>query len=890
MLRRPFFLSSLLFAFILSVQSCKKNTLFQQIPAGHSGIDFSNDIVETDSLNVLDISNIYNGGGVGIGDFNKDGLQDIFFTGNSVPCRLYLNRGNFKFKDVTAEAGVNGNGEWCRGASIVDINNDGLMDIYVSATIYHEAKRRQNLLYINEGPDKDGIPHFKEMAHEYGLDDTTYSTMAAFFDYDNDGDLDMYLAVNEIYDATRPNVYHNISEDSTSPSKGRLYRNEWNETLKHPVFSDVSKQAGVSFEGYTHGISITDINKDGWKDIYITNDYLPNDFLFINNHDGTFTNQAPAYFKHTSTNAMGQDIADINNDGLVDVVALDMNPEDNYRKKTMMNPNSYQTYQNNDFFGYQYQYVRNTLQLNQGPRVNGQDSIGAPVFSEISFLAGMAETDWSWTPLVADFDNDSYRDIVVTNGFPKDVTDHDFIVYRNQAYGLITRKELLSQIPVVKLRKYAYHNNGNLSFSNVTDDWGLGVPSFSNGAAYVDLDNDGDLDIVINNINEKALVFKNMAIETKKDKARYLHINFSSEAPNINGLGAWVELHYNHGKQQVFENTPYRGYLSTDQAGAHFGLGDIAVVDSVIVKWPDGKAQLLKNVTTNQVLTVRHKDASETYTWPQPVKATGTLFKEISDSVKANIIHHEDDFIDFNIQKVLPHKLSDYAPALAAGDLNGDGLDDIVMAGSPGYSAQLLLQQANGNFAVTPLLQGTINHDTKKTNDMGILLFDADGDGDLDLYVAAGGYGSPAGDPAYTDKLYLNDGKGNFMYDSAALPANFASKSCVRAADYNNDGKPDLFIAGRCVPGQYPKPVSSFIYRNDSKDGHVKFTNVTSSIASGLDNLGMSCDALWTDFDNDGWMDLVVAGEFMPLKFFKNNHGKFELLHTALDNQAGWWN
>ncbi len=886
---RYFALLLFLMFYILLTQSCKKKTLFEQISSSHSGIHFVNEIKETDSVNVLDISNIYNGGGVGIGDFNNDGLQDIYFTGNKVPNKLYLNKGNLKFEDITDEAGVGGNGEWCRGVSVVDINNDGWPDIYVCATILTDGKRRQNLLYINQGADKNGVPHFKEMAAEYGLNDTSFSTMAAFFDYDNDGDLDMYLAVNEIVDPSRPNTYHKAVQDGSLRSTGRLYRNDWNATLKHPVFTDVTKQAGVAFEGYAHSINITDINKDGWKDIYVTNDYLPNDLLFINNHDGTFTNETATYFKHTSTNAMGNDVTDINNDGLVDVVALDMNPQDNYRKKMMMNPNNYQTYLNNEFYGYQYQYVRNTLQLNQGPRISSKDSIGAPMFSEIAFLSGIAETDWSWTPLVADFDNDSYRDIVITNGFPKDVTDHDFISFRNHAMMIASKHEMLAQIPEVKLNKYAFHNNGDLTFSNVTDDWGVNIPAFSNGAAYADFDNDGDLDIVVNNINDEAMLFKNMTSETRKGQVHYLHINFSAESPNVNGLGAWVELHYDHGKQQVFENTPYRGYLSTNQLGAHFGLGSVTNIDSVLVRWPDGKQQLLKNVKTDQVITVKHKDANETYTWAQPAIAAKTLFKEVSDSVKANIVHKEDDYIDFNIQKLLPHKLSDYGPGLAAGDINGDGLDDLVMGGSFGYSTQILTQQSNGTFLNKQLLPNA-SHGTKPGQDMGLLLFDADNDGDLDLYISTGGYNNPAGTKAYQDRLYLNDGKGNFVYDSLALPANYTSKSCVRAVDFDNDGKLDLFVAGRCVPGKYPQPVSCSIYRNDSKNGKVVFTDVTASVAPGLKDIGMTCDAIWTDFDNDGWTDLIVVGEFMPVKFFKNNHGKLELMHTDLDNQSGWWN
>ncbi len=866
-----------------------KPVLFEAISSDHSNIHFVNQITENDSINPLDMTNIYNGGGVGVGDFNNDGLQDLYFTGNIVSNKLYINQGNFVFKDVTDEAKVGGNGKWCRGVSVVDINNDGWLDIYVCATISSNPEKRRNLLYINKGADKNGVPHFEEMSKEYGLDDTSYSTMAQFFDYDNDGDLDMYLTVNEIVKGSNPSVFRPRITDGSFPSTGRLYRNDWDATLKHPVFTDVSKQAGITIEGYGHSATIADFNKDGWKDIYVSNDFLSQDILYINNGNGTFTDKVTQYFKHTSANGMGQDVVDMNNDGLADVVELDMSPRDNWRKKMMLNTISYNIYQNSDFLKYQYQYVRNSLQINQGPTVKSNDSIGDPVFSDVSFMAGMSETDWSWTPIVADFDNDGYRDIIITNGYPKDVTDHDFIAFRNESGAYASKQQLLEKIPQVRIKNFAFRNNGNLTFSNVTDDWGINSPSFSNGGVYVDLDNDGALDYVVNNIDDEPLLFRNKSNDPKEHTNHFLTVNFSGDTQNVNGLGAFAELHYDHGKVQVFENTPYRGYLSTDQLGAHFGLGNLATVDTVLIKWPNGKQQLLKNVAANQVLKVKQADANESYNWTHPVKAEHTLFTEISDSIKANIVHKENDVIDFNVQKLLPHKLSDYAPGLAAGDINGDGLDDIVMAGSPGYSAQVLTQQANGTFVTKPLLPGATSSN-KTSNDMGVLLFDADGDGDLDMFISSGGYNSPAGSTAYNDRLYINDGKGNFKYDSLALPANYTSKSCVRAVDYDNDGDLDLFVAGRCVPNQYPRPVSCFIYRNDSKNGQVKFTDVTNTVAKGLDSVGMTCDALWTDFDNDGWTDLIIAGEFMPLKFFKNNHGTLQLLQTGLENEKGWWN
>ncbi len=788
-------------------------------------------------------------------------------------------------------AGVGGEGKWCRGVAVVDINNDGWPDIYVCATIRNNPEQRRNLLYINQGLDKNGIPHFKEMAREYGLGDTLYSTMAAFFDYDNDGDLDMYLVVNNIPKGYNANVYKPIVTDGSFPSTGRLYRNDWNDSLKHPVFTDVSKQAGITTEGFGHDVTIADINKDGWKDIYVSNDFLGDDILYINNHDGTFTDKVKSYFKHTSANGMGQDIEDINNDGLADVVELDMDPPDNYRKKLFQGPNNYRSYQNTDYFGYQYQYARNSLQLNQGPRINSNDSIGDPIFSEIGYYSGIEATDWSWTPLVADFDNDGYRDIIVTNGYPKDVNDHDFINFRTQATNLASKKMMLSQIPQIKIHSFAFRNNSDLTFTNVSEDWGMMAPSFSNGAAYADLDNDGDLDLIVNNIDDEAHMYRNMSRERDPDNHHFLQIKFDGDSLNKNGLGAWAELHYDKGKQQIYENTPYRGYLSTIQDIAHFGLGKISVVDSVIIKWPNGKMQLLRDVKADQVLRVNIKNAELDYSFEKERLAANSLFEDITDSVGIHFQQQERDYIDFNIQKLLPHKFSEYGPSIAVGDIDGNGLDDMVVGGSAFHSAELFLQQPGGRFIQKTLLPEGISKN-KLADDLQVLLFDADGDGDLDLYIAAGGYENEHNDPAYQDQLYINDGKGNFKLDSSALPKNFTSKFCVRAADFNHDGKLDLFISGRVDPGNYPKPVSSFIYRNDSKDGQVKFTDVTSSVAKDLVNIGMVCDAVWTDFDNDGWPDLVLAGEWMPVTFLRNDHGIFKnaTASSGIGNQLGWWN
>jgi len=883
---------SILLLFILLIFSCKKKTLFEQVSSSHSGVHFNNLIVENDSINPLDKLNIYNGGGVGVGDFNGDGLQDIFFVGNAVSNRLYINKGNMQFDDVTQEAGIGGQGGWGRGVAVIDINNDGWPDIYVCNTLLGNAAKRRNMLYINQGPGKNGVPHFKEMGKEYGLDITLYSTMASFFDYDNDGDMDVYITVNDAESTDNVSLFKPIIADGTGRSTGHLYRNDWDPVLKHPVFHDVSKQAGILIEGYGHAASTIDINRDGWKDIYVTNDFLPNNILYINNHDGTFTEKSREYFKHTSLSSMGQDIEDVNNDGLADVMELDMNPPDNYRKKMFLQANNYQAFQNMDKYNYQYQYSRNILQLNQGPRVGQNDSIGAPAFSDIAFLAGMSQTDWSWGPLLTDFDNDGYRDLIVTNGYPRDVTDHDFMNFRAQSYFIASKKEVLDQIPIVKISNFAFKNNGGLQFEDVTADWGFNIPTFSNGAVYADLDNDGDMDVIINNINDEAMIYRNMSRERDPDNSHYLNIKFRGGAGNRDGIGAWADIYYDHGKHQVYENTPFRGYLSTIQNIAHFGLGKIATLDSVVIRWQDFKKQTLKNVKADQVLNVNIMNATELYSFAQPELDKASVFKEVTRMLGVSYRNEDVDFVDFNIQKLLPHKLSEYSPGLAVGDVDGNGYDDIIVGGTSKYPSQVFLQQADGKFMQRDLLPADQRNIKDDFKDEGLVLFDVNGDGKPDLYVASGGYAEEPGSKYYQDRLYINDGKGNFKEAVDALPKNLTSKLCVRVADYNKDGKPDIFVSGRVDPWNYPKPVSSFILRNDSQDGKVKFTDVTSTVAKDLNKAGLVCDALFTDFDNDGWPDLVLAGEWMPVTFLRNDHGVFKNVTggSGIADSIGWWN